>query len=697
MSLPTTRFRPELEGLRGVAVLLVIAAHAGVAFPGAAIGPDLFFVLSGYLITGLLLRRLDAGRGIELGAFYARRLRRLLPAALVAIAATIGVVALLGDPAATSRAAHDGISALTGTANLRFAITLQDYFAPTEPSVFLPLWSLGVEEQFCLLVPLLVGLAYRAGGRRGVGLLVALIALASTGAALLLTASDPVWAYYLLPTRAYALAIGGLLALGEGQLLRHGRSIAAAGVALLGAILILVPGEEGYPGLVGPLAALASAALIGGSAAGGVIPRLLSLPPLRLVGRISYSLFLLHWPFLVVPVMFGVAMTPALTLLAVAGSFAAATLLYIGVERPFREGWIIGEEPRRVLPRVGVLAGSGILALALIGLPPAPVVADDPVVPPSPIVLAPTTPPTELPVARRWSGVIRIDGTSAHYLTGPLPTDLRPSIERAARDADDVIPSGCGYTDAGTKAKSCVYGVAGGPRIAIVGTSHAAHWVPALEAIARETGWEINPYVKTNCPFVDYEVDSARLGRRFTECTAWRERVIAELNANPPLLVIIASARHHDPSGRVDTLGEAADAVVAMTDRLTAPVAIFADAPYGQADLPSCLARNRDDVAPCAIAKSGSTYGWATKRDLLIAERSELPVFDFTPSLCPASRCAPIVDGIVVYHDHHHLTTTMARHLAPALAAELVPFVASLLPPPPPPSSAPPQRGGGGV
>jgi len=290
------------------------------------------------------------------------------------------------------------------------------------------------------------------------------------------------------------------------------------------------------------------------------------------------------------------------------------------------------------------------------------------VTPVAPVVPAPPT------------GRIPVDGTITHQLEGALPTDLRPSLARATRDADDVISSNCGYTDAGTSARTCAYGILGGPRIAIVGTSHAAHWVPALEAIADETGWEINPYVKTNCPFVDYEVDSVRLGRRFTECTAWRESVITELNANPPLLVIIASARHVDPTNRVNTLEEAADAVYAMVRRIHAPVVIFADTPYGQTDIPSCLARHRDNIAPCTVSRSETTYTWATRRDLRVGEKFDLPVFDFTPSLCPGSRCAPVIDGIVVYHDHHHLTVTMARHLAPALAEQLIPLVLTLIP-----------------
>lgn len=693
------RFRPELEGLRGLAVLLVIAAHAGVAFPGAAIGPDLFFVLSGYLIVGLLLRRLDAGRGVELAAFYARRLRRLLPAALVAVGLTVGAVALLDDRPALERAALDGIGALTGTANLRFAIELQDYFAPLEPSVFLPLWSLGVEEQFCLLVPLLVGLAYRIGGRRAVALLVGTIALGSTLAALVFTASDPVWAYYLLPTRAYALALGALLALFESRL-RHGLALSFAGLAALLAILVLVPGEEGYPGLVGPLAALASVALIGGSAAGGPVARLLSIAPLRAVGRISYSLFLLHWPFLVIPPMYGIAMTPLVSALAVAGSFVTATLLYLLVERPFREGRLFGEAPASVLPRIGALGGAALIGLVALASPPVSSAGDPPpspvaIVTPAPTPSASVSPSLEpAPSEPVETAPIAIDATTSHQLAGPLPADLRPSIERAARDGDDVIGSGCGLTDTGTKARSCVYGVAGGPRIAIVGTSHAAHWVPALEAIAGETGWEINPYVKTNCPFVDYEVDSKRLGRPFTECTAWRESVIETLNAQPPLLVIIASARHVDPSGRVNTLGEAADAVAAMTSRLTSPVVVIADNPYSQLDLPSCLARNRDEIAPCAVPRAETVYAWGTKRDLLLASRHGMTVLDFTPSLCPGSRCAPIIDGIVVYHDHHHFTTSFARHLAPALAEVLLPIVTPLLPATPP---RPERRGPGGV
>ena len=675
-----TRFRPELEGLRGIAVILVIAAHAGIAFPGAAIGPDLFFVLSGYLITGLLLRRLDAGRGIELGAFYARRLRRLLPAAVVAVGLTVGAVALLGDPFALERAAHDGIAALTGTANLRFAITLQDYFAPTEPSVFLPLWSLGVEEQFCLLVPLLVGLAYRAGGRRAVALLVALIAIASTVAAIVLTASDPVWAYYLLPTRAYAIAIGALIALGERRVHALG---APVGLVVLGVILALVPGEEGYPGVVGPLAALASALLIGGMAHGGLIARCIATPPLRLVGRISYSLFLLHWPFLVIPVMYGIEMTPALTALAVTGSITSAIALYLIVERPFREGRLIGDEPRRIFPRVGALAGTAVLVLASLSGPPV-TSAGDPVSSALPIAIAPIPTPRSTPIVAPstptaltpWAPIRIAAGTVT--TNGPLPADLRPDLATADRDADDVLRSGCGLAHDGDRPPLCLRGIAGGRKIAIIGTSHAAHWVPAIEVIAARDTYEIRPFVKVNCPFVDHRVFAARLGRPYHECHTWREAVIEAVNAWNPELILIASARHEDLDGQVRGAAESAEAVARLLRRLEAPVAIIADNPYGQVDIPSCLARHREEISACVLPRAATAYGYSTARDLLLAERESLPLIDFTPTFCPNGRCAPIIDGIVVYHDHHHLTVTMSRHLAGPLGAAIDQIIAAV-------------------
>jgi peptidoglycan/LPS O-acetylase OafA/YrhL len=357
-------FRSEIEGLRGLAVGLVVAAHAGLKIPGAALGPDIFFVLSGYLIVGILVRRLEAGNGIGFRDFYARRIRRIAPALAATILLTVAVVALLNDPTTLARTAKDGAAALAGAANISFGLQAVDYFGSTEPSPLLPLWSIGVEEQFYLLVPLLLGIAWKLGKRRGILITLATIAFGSTIAAALLTPAEPIWAYYLLPTRAYGLAAGGLLAILETRMISSSVlrriPLAPIGLAIIVALTLLLPGEEGYPGLAGPLSGVASAALVGGmaavglrgtvSATGGKAMRaLFSLAPLRAIGRISYSLYLVHWPILILPTYFGVAMTPNKTILAVASSVLVATLMYRFVEQPFRKGFALASP--RMPPR----------------------------------------------------------------------------------------------------------------------------------------------------------------------------------------------------------------------------------------------------------------------------------------------------------------------------------------------------------
>ena len=264
-----TQFRPEIEGLRGLAVALVVAAHAGLQIPGAALGPDIFFALSGYLIVGILLRGLEAGHGISFRDFYARRIRRIAPALAATILLTVAVVALLNDPTTLARTAKDGAAALAGAANITFGLQAVDYFSSTEPSPLLPLWSIGVEEQFYLVVPLLLGAAWKIGGRRGILITLAVIAAGSTMAAVLLTPTEPIWAYYLLPTRAYGLAAGGLLALLETRALASNTlrriPLAPIGLAMIAALTLLLPGEKGYPGIAGPLSGVASVALIGGA------------------------------------------------------------------------------------------------------------------------------------------------------------------------------------------------------------------------------------------------------------------------------------------------------------------------------------------------------------------------------------------------------------------------------------------------
>ena len=690
-------FRPEIEGLRGLAVGLVVAAHAGLQIPGAALGPDIFFALSGYLIVGILLRGLEAGHGIRFRDFYARRIRRIAPALAATILLTVAVVALLNDPTTLARTAKDGAAALAGAANISFGLQAVDYFGSTEPSPLLPLWSIGVEEQFYLLVPLLLGIAWKIGKRRAILMTLAVIALGSTIATALLTPMEPIWAYYLLPTRAYGLAAGGLLALLETRMIANNTlrriPLAPIGFAIIVALTLLLPGEEGYPGLAGPLSGVASAALVGGMATTGLrgtvnatggraMRALFSIAPLRAIGRISYSLYLVHWPILILPTYFGIAMNEGATALAVIGSLLIATLMYRFVEQPFRKGFALSLVPGTVLRRGGAVLASLVLALAGLGIAPdvasaEPGASDDPgisVITPTPSPSAAQVSPSPTP----WAP-ISIGGTTVHQLTGAVPANIKPTLGRAAGDADNILNKGCSRDHYGETVPVCYYGTKGGTRIVLLGDSHALHWMPALDAIGRAYNYEIIPIAKVNCAFMDVKLYAGRLGHSYTSCTKWRANVVKKINELNPALVILSQTWYLEEGKENETRPQYyADAVGRMLDKIPFPTLIFSDTPFGQNNIPTCLARNRSNVAKCVVTRAAAYGQRGHARDLLVAEQRNLPIFDFTAALCPGTKCAPIIDGRVVFHDHHHLTTTMAKYLATPIGVALAQVITAL-------------------
>ena len=376
------RRRPRRPGARGPRrprgsargpVIAVLLFHLG--FPWAAggfVGVDAFFVLSGFLITGLIIREHERTGRISLPAFYARRVRRILPAALVTIVVTVGVAAFVLAPLDLPEITLDGAAAALSVGNIRFAIEATDYFGPTTPSPFRHFWSLGVEEQFYLLWPALMVLAMaRGGSRRRVALVIGGVVAASFAASFWLTGVDQAWAFYSFPTRAWQLGLGGLLAATAGWFARRSGlllgPIALAGVVGLVGAVVFIDGSMPYPGLLGLLPAVATAAVVVGGDRRGPARWLLSLAPLRWFGRISYSLYLWHWPFLVLPVL---ALGRELALderLALAGiSIAVATASWRWIEEPFRRGWSPTiSRPRTVLAGVGAMALTAALAVGV--------------------------------------------------------------------------------------------------------------------------------------------------------------------------------------------------------------------------------------------------------------------------------------------------------------------------------------------
>jgi peptidoglycan/LPS O-acetylase OafA/YrhL len=364
----------------------VVVFHAGLGLPGGFIGVDVFFVISGFLITGLLLReRLETGR-IDFVAFYARRIRRLLPAALVVLAITLPIAYLLFTPLDRPQMIWDAAASAISLGNVRFALSEGDYFANlATPSPFLHFWSLGVEEQFYLVWPALLAFAamWRRNPRRGAWIALFDVFAASLTAVFVLTTVAPNWAFYSLPTRAFELAAGGLLAVVAPTIAKLPRWLMGplgwlSAASIVTAALTL-DSAMAFPGLIALVPTFGAVGLI----AAGLAPRsrrrivrwlspagLMSVGPMRLVGRISYSLYLWHWPiFVLAGVYLGFGRTPdpvvALWLIGVA--MGVAMVSWALIEEPFRRGVSL---PRLQVPqfRPSVTVAAGLAGMASVVL-----------------------------------------------------------------------------------------------------------------------------------------------------------------------------------------------------------------------------------------------------------------------------------------------------------------------------------------
>ncbi|MFI5261761.1 MAG: acyltransferase family protein [Candidatus Limnocylindrales bacterium] len=777
-------FRPDLEGLRGLAILLVLAFHASVpGITGGYIGVDVFFVLSGFLITGLLLRERERTGRIDLPAFYARRARRILPAAAVVLIGTLVAASIVMAPLDIPRVAGDAMAAAISAANLRFAATSMDYFAAgTSPSPFLHYWSLGVEEQFYLVWPALLIVAMHLGRPRlGAGLALVLLTAVSLLGALWLTDLAAPWAFYSLPARAWQLGLGGLLAVGVGSGTRfsvwaggwvagqRGRGVRAsiwvarqlrmpsvaravvgvvlvlagwAGLAAIVAATLLFDGSTPYPGSAALLPTLGAGALILSGMRRFSPAALLVVAPMRWFGRISYSLYLVHWPILVLPAAL-LPLDQTLPLAATLGLAGVAIVLAAGlhrwVEEPFHRGRRFELPHVRVLETAGatmaamVLLAAGVGAAssslldaassvpidAQIGATTEPTTLDlsglggdasviggagdltgssvdgdglpgNPQPSSSPGVSTPgataTTKPTAAPTARPVAGSVAPRGPL------PLPANVRPSLVNAPNDWERLLRDGCLIQELQVTPANCVYGnVHGTVTVALVGDSHASQWFPALERVALAKGWRLVPLVKLSCRFVDLPEYSRVLQREYTECAAWRPLVIKRLQALKPDLTIVSAAEGMQPMVPSDDSPTVqGQAMARLLRQIPGRIAILVDTPEPDSHVPDCLSRNLRDVTQCATPRA-TAYTWRHRTlEVTAAKATGASVVDLSSAICPYDPCPAVYNGMIVYRDNFHLTATFAASLAAPLYAALPRIGPAALATPTPMPSAPP-------
>ena len=676
--------RGDIQGLRAVAVGTVVLSHAGMAgLAGGYVGVDVFFVISGFLITGILVREVGRTGGVSVLDFYARRARRILPAASVTLLGITIWSWLAFGYVRLTQVLHDIVWASLFGANIDFARSETDYFAQdTFLSPVQHFWSLAVEEQFYLLWPALIAVVALLGrGRvlRTVALtLVGLCAL-SFAWCLYRTADLPTSAYFSTFTRGWELGAGALLALGARYLHQLTRGFLAVlswiGLAMIAWSCVTYTTATPFPGKAAVVPVLGAFLVL----AGGVRPTpsgaslVLDRAPMRWLGDISYSLYLVHWPILTIPAMVaGHELSAGRRALLVALSVGVAWLSYRYVETPFREGHVWQRSRRRALALWPAAVGVVLLAVTAVGATTGGATAAHAVLDPDQNPAA-----TDVKVAVA-NAVTRAKAGE------PIPKALTPS-PLALKDANWKLPAGCW---AGTDASShrvCSFGDTSATRtLVLYGDSHVGMWAQPIFDIAKASGWKVDLFLKTGCPPIDTPMWRAERASRYVECDryrTWAGRQIARIDPERIVITGYTQSFLADPDGDGELDGDTGAAGTAALragmrpalERLraiTPHITVLSDT-WTNRRLPAdCVGGKGATLRTCTgpVDRVTAARNAAWKRAATAVGATWVDVHDW---LCADGVCPIVVGNVIVYTDRHHLTRTFAAALEPELAAAL--------------------------
>jgi peptidoglycan/LPS O-acetylase OafA/YrhL len=671
-------FRPDVEGLRAVAVGAVLLYHAGIPFaPGGYVGVDVFFVISGFLITGLLVRELESTGTVSLARFYSRRAKRLLPLTVVVLGAVVLLSWLIFDPVRMDEVSLGVVASGLYVMNWLLAARATDYFAAgLQASPVQHFWTLAVEEQFYLLWPTVLLVVAWWSRRTGRGLrpvlAVAFLAImvSSLAYSVYSTESQAGAAYFSTLTRGWELALGGILALVPvARLGNLSRALAGPMAwAGLGAIVfstVRFNDDTLFPGYAALIPTLGTAAVIaaGFATASGKTPagaaRLLTLGPVRHVGRLSYSWYLWHWPPLVFAAALWGSLSPLEGTAVLAASYFPALLTNRLIEKPFLHSEMLTRFPRRALALGGTCTSLSVaLGLLLFTLTPT-----IPEAPESQVAGAATL---------RDGHVLQTSARAVH----PTPREAETKENRPRMYAD-----GCHLDLTEVEAPECVYGnPSSDTTVVLFGDSHAMQWFPALNKLAEERDWRLVGITKSACPPAEVHIYSAGLRREYRECDEWRKLTLDRIvKHEQPDLIVTSSLPTYRPREDGRRLGGDAseeamvDGYVSTLGKLRAtgaPVALIEDVPHPDKNVPECVSRSLDHLDRCAFPKS-KALDFPPVNSLASAEVEGVRLIDPTPVVCPEKKCPAVIGDALVYRNGAHLTATYVRTLTPWLGKEL--------------------------
>jgi len=653
------RHRSDIQGLRAVAVLLVALGHAGVPFlRGGFVGVDVFFVLSGFLITGLLLSEaLETGR-VSLVRFYVRRARRILPAAVLTLVVTTIVAQHLLNFVRARDVVSDSIWASFFAANVHFAALGSDYFQQSQPpSPIQHFWSLSVEEQFylvwpSLLVLALLGLARGRLRRRRLLLVIAVAGIASLAWSIHDTAVSPASAYFSTPARAWELALGAGLAVAA---IRLPAVLGWLGLAAIGCAAVLFSGGTAFPGYAALLPAVGAALVI---ASGGV--RVLSVAPLRYVGDRSYAFYLWHWPVLVIAALYaGHDLTVTVKLALLAGAFGLSVVSYRLVENPLRHMRWPSPVGNLAWPAsaAAVLAVAFVVSGSLNGTAKRLEAAAASVKPPQLIDSAAAASLEEPPDAPLQPVIAAVRAAEDE---APIPSPLTPPVG-SLRDDIYKFPSGCAARQGQTKSRVCRLGDRNSTKVlAVIGDSHAQMWMPTILDMAQRDSWVVVPFVKVSC------IPRTWLDSR-GECRTWYRWATKRAGQlRPDVTLVVGSwANTWAPTRAIKAVSRAT-----ATMRRSSLSVIVVDDPPGQRNDPTdCVLDPHSTMKTCSAPQTKVQQ----RTSAAIAANAQQQRVGFLKTrgwFCAPTRngrkilCPLVINQTITYVDRGHISKTYALELA---------------------------------
>ncbi len=662
--------RPDIQGLRALAVMAVMAFHARLPVPGGFVGVDVFFVISGFVITAMLMREHQATGRVSLGRFYWRRFKRLTPAlSTVLIVGLLLAIPLLSPFGQQQAAADTAIAAILLVANLQIARTTSDYFGDSaEDNLFLNTWSLSVEEQFYIFFPALIAVVWLIARRRTARSRAVVVSLALVGAVSFTLAvlgstgySLPrffwILGFYSPLTRVWEFAAGALLAMAVSRLRTNPLMGQVAGIGGLGLILVslwVISAETPFPGVwtLLPVAGTLLVIAAGSLSPSNVVAQGLSVRPACIVGDYSYSLYLWHWPFIVLGVA-TLGNSTAVATAAVLASVLPATISYRLIERPLR-GFNITRMALRVALVVACVVGPIAVAVFV-----------------------------KIGAQATWGA--------------PLPD--RPVFGSGGIGLADCMRFARSESSSPLFDAKCQFGARStGEPVYLVGDSQAAQWAEGVDAAARSLDRPALVATAPGCPFLDVFLASpSGAGPDDQACRENYEATLEVLRSSQPGVVVLGQSMNYwtDPDvvvsvDREPLANDPADkakafaAGLARTVRdleasghrvvVVIPTYRLIEDPYQL--LPTSCSTitllKGECFAPVTEASIDEAQVFARKTLVRASQSLGLETIDPGPFQCPDGQCGLWNGGIPIYSDGTHVSGELSRSLSPVITRVLM-------------------------